>query len=133
MVFTISWNEKNIAWKKSEVNQAKLSSLYSQHDKFLDKNWFEPIVKHWNPMKRTKCFETKNLFCESELFCGSSQLKPSAQHQFSSNSNQFAYFWFVCFQLHLFSTMQGLNNWSWKQTNVGFEAFLAGNQGRDDA
>ena len=25
--------------------------------------------------------------------------------------------------------MQGLNNWSWKQTNVSFEAFLVGNQG----
>jgi hypothetical protein len=36
---------------------------------------------------------------------------------------------FVCFQLQLFSTMQGLKNWSWKQTNVTFEAFLVGNQG----
>ena len=36
---------------------------------------------------------------------------------------------FICFQLHLFSTLQGLNKWSWKQVNVSFEAFLVGNQG----
>ena len=35
---------------------------------------------------------------------------------------------FICFQLQLLDTMQGLNNWSWKQTNVSFEAFLVGNQ-----
>ena len=35
---------------------------------------------------------------------------------------------FVCFQLQLFSTLQGLKNWSWKKTNVSFEAFLVGNQ-----
>ena len=27
------------------------------------------------------------------------------------------------------NTVQGLNHWSWKQTNVSFEAFLVGNQG----
>ena len=36
---------------------------------------------------------------------------------------------FVFFQLQFFNTMQGLNNWSWKQINVSFEAFLVGNQG----
>ena len=36
---------------------------------------------------------------------------------------------FVCFQHQVLNTMQGLNNWSWKQTNVSFEAFLVGNQG----
>ena len=36
---------------------------------------------------------------------------------------------FICFQLQLLNTIKGLNNWSWKQTNVSFEAFLVGNQG----
>ena len=36
---------------------------------------------------------------------------------------------FVCFQHQVLNTMQGLKNWSWKQTNVSFEAFLVGNQG----
>ena len=36
---------------------------------------------------------------------------------------------FVCFQLQVLNTMQGLKNWSWKQTNVSFQAFLVGNQG----
>ena len=35
---------------------------------------------------------------------------------------------FFCFQI-LLTTMQGLNNWSWKQTNASFEAFLVWNQG----
>ena len=34
---------------------------------------------------------------------------------------------FVCFQLQLFRTMQELKNWSWKQTNVSFQAFLLRN------
>ena len=36
---------------------------------------------------------------------------------------------FFSFQLQLLNTMQGLKNWSWKQTNVSFEAFLVRNQG----
>ena len=36
---------------------------------------------------------------------------------------------FICFQLQFFSPCNVLNNWSWKQTNVSFEAFLVGNQG----
>jgi hypothetical protein len=33
---------------------------------------------------------------------------------------------FVFFQLQLFSTLQGLNNWSLKKTNVSFKVFLVG-------
>ena len=36
---------------------------------------------------------------------------------------------FVCFQLQLLNTLQGLKSKSWKQTNVSFEDFLVGNQG----
>ena len=36
---------------------------------------------------------------------------------------------FVCFQLQILNTVQGLNNWSWKERNVSFEALLVGNQG----
>ena len=47
---------------------------------------------------------------------------------------------FTCFQHQVLNTLQGLDNWSWKQTNVSFpvswkhtydsfEAFLVGNQG----
>ena len=36
---------------------------------------------------------------------------------------------FVGFQHQVLNTLQGLDNWSWKQTNVSFEAFLVGNQG----
>ena len=36
---------------------------------------------------------------------------------------------FVCFQLQLSSPCNVFNTWCWKQTNVGFEAFLVGNQG----
>ena len=32
---------------------------------------------------------------------------------------------FVCFQLQLLNTLQGLKSKSWKQTNVSFEDFLA--------
>ena len=35
---------------------------------------------------------------------------------------------FVCFQHQVSKTIQGLNNWSWKQTNVSFEAFPVGNK-----
>ena len=35
---------------------------------------------------------------------------------------------FVCFQHQLFSPCIVLNNWSWKQPNVSFKAFLMGNQ-----
>ena len=31
--------------------------------------------------------------------------------------------------IQITNTMQGLKNWSWKQINVSFEAFLVGNQG----
>ena len=31
---------------------------------------------------------------------------------------------FVCFHHQVLNTLQGLDNWSWKQTNVSFEAFL---------
>ena len=34
---------------------------------------------------------------------------------------------FVCFQLQLSNTMQGLKSWSWKQKNFSFEAFQVGN------
>jgi hypothetical protein len=37
---------------------------------------------------------------------------------------------FVYFQLHLLNTIQGLNSWSWKQTNVSFEAFLFSGKSR---
>ena len=36
---------------------------------------------------------------------------------------------FICFQHQVLNTLQGLDNWSWKQINVSFEAFLVGNQG----
>ena len=36
---------------------------------------------------------------------------------------------FIYFQLQLLNTLQGLKIWSWKQTNLSFEAFLVGNQG----
>ena len=36
---------------------------------------------------------------------------------------------FTCFQHQVLNTLQGLDNWSWKQINVIFEAFLVGNQG----
>ena len=36
---------------------------------------------------------------------------------------------FICFQLQFFSPCIVLNNWSWKQINVSFEAFRVGNQG----
>ena len=35
---------------------------------------------------------------------------------------------FVGFQHQVLNTLQGLDNWSWKQINVSFEAFLVGNQ-----
>ena len=35
---------------------------------------------------------------------------------------------FICFQHQVLNTLQGLDNWSWKQINVSFEAFLVGNQ-----
>ena len=35
---------------------------------------------------------------------------------------------FICFQLQLFSKMQELNNWCWKQTNASFKVFIVGNQ-----
>ena len=36
---------------------------------------------------------------------------------------------FTCFQHQVLNTLQGLDNWSWKQVNLRFEAFLVGNQG----
>ena len=36
---------------------------------------------------------------------------------------------FIGFQHQVLNTLQGLDNWSWKQINVSFEAFLVGNQG----
>ena len=36
---------------------------------------------------------------------------------------------FICFQHQVLNTLQGLDNWSWKQINVSFEAFLVRNQG----
>ena len=36
---------------------------------------------------------------------------------------------FTCFQLQLSSPCNVFNTWCWKQINVGFEAFLVGNQG----
>ena len=36
---------------------------------------------------------------------------------------------FICFQHQVLNTLQGLDNWSWKQINVSFEAFLVGDQG----
>ena len=35
----------------------------------------------------------------------------------------------TCFQHQVLNTLQGLDNWSWKQVNLSFEAFLVGNQG----
>ena len=35
---------------------------------------------------------------------------------------------FSGFQHQVLNTLQGLDNWSWKPTNVSFEAFLVGNQ-----
>jgi hypothetical protein len=35
---------------------------------------------------------------------------------------------FACFQLQVFSSCIVLNNWSWKQANVNFKAFLVENQ-----
>ena len=36
---------------------------------------------------------------------------------------------FICFEHQVLNTLQGLDNWSWKQVNVSFEAFIVGNQG----
>ena len=36
---------------------------------------------------------------------------------------------FICFQHQVLNTLQGLDNWSWKQIKVSFEVFLVGNQG----
>ena len=80
-------------------------------------------------LKKFKAMPCK--FFEAPVFC-MFNYRSGTLKSCSDLLGTFSLHWkltFICFQLQLFSPSIVFKNWSWKETNVSFEAFLEGNQG----
>ena len=99
-----------------------------------------PSMDTWWPKnnctKNSKALKyAKNYFWHSTTFfmftcwvdCKKMQKRNFSQcFYFKSTLSFLKWIWTGRINLKIFSKMQGLKNWSWKQTNVSFMAFLSG-------